>query len=243
MAMAKTDDWLPKIVLAIGAHPDDMDFGAAGTLAKWAALGCDVQYVIATDGSKGSANPGMTAAKLRQTRQSEQRAAAQQVGASQVHFLPYEDGKLEVTMALKRDIVRLIRHVRPEAVITMDPTLVYSLEQGVINHADHRAIGQATLDAVYPLARDHLSFPELYSKEHLKPHKVMHVLLTRYDDANFFVDISDTLDCKIQTLQAHASQLADAQAIATALKDRAAKLGQQVGCRYAEGFIRIDLAY
>lgn len=243
MAMAKIDDWLPTVVLAIGAHPDDMDFGAAGTLAKWAAAGADVQYVIATDGGKGSADTHMTTAKLIKARQSEQRAAAQQVGASQVHFLPYEDGQLEVTMALKRDLVRLIRQVRPDTVMTMDPTMVYSAEQGVINHPDHRAVGQATLDAVFPLARDHLSFPELYAKEQLAPHKVRHLLLTRYDQPTYFVDITETIEAKIRTLQTHASQLADAKAVASMLRQRAAELGKQADCRYAEGFIRIDLAY
>lgn len=243
MAMATTDDWQPTTVLAIGAHPDDMDFGAAGTLAKWAAAGTDVQYVVATDGGKGSADTHMTTAELIKARQAEQRAAAQAVGASQVHFLPYEDGRLEVTMALKRDLVRLIRQVRPDTVVTMDPTMVYSVEQGLINHPDHRAIGQATLDAVFPLARDHLSFPELYSKEHLEPHKVMHLLLTRYDQPTYFVDITDTMDIKIRTLRAHTSQLADAEAVAVMLQQRAAELGKQADCRYAEGFIRLDLAY
>ncbi|MEO7364432.1 MAG: PIG-L family deacetylase [Candidatus Saccharimonadales bacterium] len=149
----------PRIVLGVGAHPDDIDFMAAGSLAAFAAAGASVHYLILTDGSSGTADRSADSAALVTMRKAEQDAAAAAVGATSSRFLDYRDGQLEVTMELKRDIVRVIRELRPDTVITFDPTLAYFSPMGFINHPDHRAAGQATLDAVFPLARDHLSFP------------------------------------------------------------------------------------
>jgi len=230
----------PKVVLAVGAHADDIDFGASGSVAKWAADGAEVHYLVITDGSKGSADPNMTSENLVATRQQEQRAAATTLGAKEVHFLGYEDGMLEVTMPLKKDIVHVIRQVRPDTVVVIDPTIVYSSELGIINHPDHRAAGQATLDAVFPLARDHLSFPDLYTDEKLEPHKVAHVLLINFEKQNFYVDISATFETKVAALKQHSSQISNVERMTEMLQQRASTLGSKTGSRYAEGFVRID---
>jgi len=176
-------------------------------------------------------------------RQADQRAAAQIVGAKDVFFLDYTDGCLEVTQDLKRDIVRTIRRVKPDTVVTMDPSVLYSTERGMINHPDHRAAGQATLDAVYPLARDHLSFPEVAAEEGLAPHKVEHVLLTNFETQDYYVDISEYFEKKLDVVAAHASQFDDPARMKAFLEPQAQALGAKTGSRYAEGFVRIDLAF
>lgn len=230
----------PQIILAVGAHADDIDVGASGSLASWAAQGAEVHYLIITDGSRGSSDPDMTGERLVAIRQQEQRAAAQVVGVKEVHFLNYEDALLEVSLALKKDIVRIIRQVRPDTVIAMDPTMVYCADIDYINHPDHRAAGLATLDATFPMARDRMTFPDLYEAEHLEPHKVSHVLLINLLEQNFYVDISDTFSTKLQALQQHVSQFHNFDALAETLKQRAAALGRKTGSNYAEGFMRID---
>jgi LmbE family N-acetylglucosaminyl deacetylase len=119
--------------------------------------------------------------------------------------------------------------------------MVYSSELGIINHPDHRAVGQATLDAVFPLARDHLSFPDLFSEEKLEPHKVTHVLLIHFDKQDCFIDISGIFDLKLAALQCHASQFTDIDKVGRYVRDMAAALGRKAGCEYAEGFVRLDL--
>jgi len=241
MQNGQFDDYEPKVVLAVGAHPDDIDFGASGSLARWAKAGARVEYLIITDGSKGTDDRSLTGSQLTEVRQAEQRNAAATLGAQNVTFLNYEDGALEVTLALKKDIVRIIRTVRPDTVIVMDPSMVYSSAYGFINHPDHRAAGQATLDAVYPLARDHLSFPELLDQAHLEPHKVAHVLLMNFDAQNFFVDITETLEFKLLALSQHVSQLPNQSATFAMIRERAASTGALAGVKFAESFIRLDL--
>jgi LmbE family N-acetylglucosaminyl deacetylase len=231
----------PKVVLGIAAHPDDLDVGAAGTLAKFAQDGAEVHYLVVTDGSKGSDDPEMTSAKLVETRRAEQEAGLRAIGGKTAHFLNYPDAGLEVTQDLKRDIVRVIRQVKPDVVVTFDPTCLYSIERGMINHTDHRAAGQAAIDAVFPLARDRLTFPELL-EEGLKPHKVSTLLLMlNFQKHNFSVDITDTVDLKIAALRAHASQIADLDMAAKWTRDRAAQAGKEAGFEYAEHFIRLEM--
>lgn len=228
-------------MLGVAAHPDDLDFGAAGSMAAWAAAGAKCYYLILTNGNKGTADTKVSPDKLIAARQREQRAAAKLLGVSDVFFADYEDGALEVTMALKRDIVRVIRKLRPDTVVTMDPSMLYSVDSGFINHPDHRAAGQATLDAVYPLARDHLAFPELLA-EGFKPHKVETVLLSNFDKQNFYVDISKTIDKKLAALAAHISQMPDLTATQARMRELARNFGTQANCAYAEAFLRIDIA-
>jgi len=230
----------PRIVLGVAAHPDDLDFSAAGTMAKFAREGAEVHYLILTDGGKGTADTHLSSQELTAIRHKEQQAACKALGCTDVQFLDYPDGGLEVTMQLKKDIVKAIRTVRPDVVITMDPTMVYAVGRGFINHPDHRAAGQATLDAVFPLARDHLAFPELYEAGY-KPHKTATVLLTNFERNEYFVDISNTIEQKIAALAAHSSQVSDIATIQKRMKDLAASLGKEHGYEYAECFVRVDI--
>ena len=157
----------PKVVLGVAAHPDDLDFGASGTMAGFAKNGAAVHYLIVTDGSKGSSDTKLSSADLIKIREKEQRKAVKAIGGKSVTFLGYPDGELEVTMALKKDIVKVIRTLKPDVVITMDPSMLYSAKRGFINHPDHRAAAQATLDSVFPLARDHMVFPEILANGYL----------------------------------------------------------------------------
>lgn len=232
----------PRVVLGVAAHADDLDYGAAGSLAKFAAAGATVHYLILTDGSKGSSDATVSPEQLVTIRQAEQRAAMAAIGAAGIEFLNYPDGELEVTQELKKAIVTSIRSIKPDIIITMDPSLLYSAARGFINHPDHRAAGQATLDAVFPLARDHLSFPELFAAG-LAPHKTKTVLLISFDSdtSNFHVNITETIDKKMEALAAHVSQMPDPVNTQKLVRDRAAKAGQSAGYQYAEEFIRIDI--
>lgn len=230
----------PKTVLGIAAHPDDLDFGAAGTMALFASQGAEVHYLILTDGSKGSEDLQVSPEELIKIREAEQRKAVQAVGGVTVEFLGYPDGMLEVSMELKKEIVKVIRSLKPDVVITMDPSVLYSADRGFINHPDHRAAGQAALDAVFPLARDHLSFPDLYKAGYL-PHKTKTVLLTNFDRSNFYVDITPTFERKLSALGAHASQISDMERTARFMEERARAAGKEAGCELAESFVRIDV--
>lgn len=240
MKPIKFSELKPKVVLGVAAHPDDLDFGASGALAAFAAAGASVYYLLLTDGSKGTADRTVASADLVKTRQDEQRAAVQAIGGKDVEFLDYPDGELEVTMALKRDIIKAIRKLKPDVVVTMDPSVLYSADRGMINHPDHRAAGQATLDAVYPLARDHLSFPDLYDSGH-EPHKVSTILLINFNEQNYTVDISATIDLKMKALEAHSSQMADLAKTQAMMRDIASQIGAASGFNYGEGYMRIDI--
>ncbi|HVX24029.1 MAG TPA: PIG-L deacetylase family protein [Candidatus Saccharimonadales bacterium] len=232
----------PRVVLGIAAHPDDLDVGAAGTLAKFAKDGAEVHYLVLTDGSKGSDDPEMTSAQLIEIRRAEQETAVKAIHGTAVHFLQYPDAGLEVTQDLKRDIVRVIRQLKPDTVITFDPTCLYSMERGMINHTDHRAAGQAAIDAVFPLARDRLTFPELLTEEGLEPHKVTTLLLMlNFEKHNFSVDITDTIELKLDALRAHASQIGDMDMAVGWMRERAAQAGKEAGYDYAEHFIRLEM--
>jgi len=229
----------PKIVLGIAAHPDDLDVGAGGSLAHFASQGAAIHYFILTDGGKGSNNLSMTSAELTKIRRDEQQVALKIVGGKSISFLDYPDGELEVTMELKKQIVKEIRRTKPDVVITMDPTVVYSVQNGIINHPDHRAAGQATLDAVYPLARDRLTFPELLT-EGYEPHKTTTVLLVNFDQGNYAVDIADTFETKLKAVKAHVSQFGNLDGT-TWLQDMARIQGRDTGHALAERFVRIDI--
>jgi len=229
----------PKIVLGIAAHPDDLDVGAGGTLARFALDGAEIHYLILTDGGKGSDDPTITSIQLTEIRHQEQQTALEIVGGKSITFLDYPDGELEVTMELKKQIVKVIRRIKPDVVITMDPTVIYSASKGIINHPDHRAAGQATLDAVFPLARDRLTFPEL-AAEGFEPHKTATVLLVNFNESNFTVDITNTFETKVKALKAHVSQFGDLEN-ATWIHHMAKEQGRQAGYELAESFVRIDI--
>lgn len=231
-------------VMVVMAHPDDPEFGAGGTVARWVREGKEVIYVLVTSGDKGSPDPEMTPERLARLREEEQRAAARRLGVSQVIFLHYTDGEVMPDLQLRRDITREIRRWRPDAVICQNPTTYYV--NGYINHPDHRAVGEATLAAVFPIARDHLNYPE-HKAEGLEPHKVHQVFLNISPDADTFVDISDTMEVKIKALWEHRSQFDDPEGLADRVRERAretARRARQQGVEvgeYAEAFKLIDL--
>ncbi|HEU0115689.1 MAG TPA: PIG-L deacetylase family protein [Thermomicrobiales bacterium] len=195
----------PKRIAVIFAHPDDAEFICAGTVARWAAEGNHITYVLLTSGDKGSDDQAVTPAQLVATREAEQRAAADILGVADVVFLRYADAMLVPDLDLRRTLTRVIRQVRPDVVICQDPTVRY-VGQEYLNHPDHRAAGEATLDAVYPAARDRLTFPELLA-EGLEPHKVREVYLAGSENADVAIDITPYLDVKLAALRAHASQI------------------------------------
>jgi len=231
----------PKVVLGVAAHPDDLEFTSAGTIAQFVADGAEAYYLILTNANKGSEDRSMLPEQLAEIRREEQRQAGKLLGLKDVFFADFDDGCLECNHDVKREVVRAIRGVKPDVVITMDPSVLYSAERGFINHPDHRAAGQAALDAVYPLARDHLSFPELLA-EGLEPHKTATMLLVNFDNQNYHVDITGHLETKLQALGAHASQLPDPDGAFAMVRAWAERSGAKTGTRYAEGFVRIDIS-
>ena len=240
MTLKVDNDFKPKVVLGVAAHPDDLDFGASGSMSKWAASGADVYYLILTDGSKGSDDPNITPEELTKVRYREQISASKVIGAKDVFFMHYPDAMLEVTMELKRDIVRVIRKIKPDTVITMDPTMVYDLNRGFVNHSDHRAAGQATIDAVFPMSRDRLIFPELLT-EGLEPHKVQNLLLTNFSNSTIGVDISDFIDQKISALKEHTSQISNPDATLSMVRNWAKLNGERYNVDFAESFIHLKM--
>src|ERR1700731_4270863 len=194
-------------VLVVMAHPDDAEFGCGGTIAKWAAAGKVINYMLCTSGDKGSSDADTSPYRLAQTRRAEQINAAHALGARDVTFLSYEDGTLTNTIGLRRDIVREIRRFRPDAVICQDPTVRFGGNR-YINHPDHRAAGDACLDAVYPSARDPHVFPELLVED-LMPHKVAEVFMSTTQNVDIWIDVTDCFDRKLEGLREHASQVGE----------------------------------
>ncbi|CUS05239.2 putative deacetylase [Candidatus Promineifilum breve] len=229
--------YTPQTAMFIFAHPDDIEFGVAGTAAKWARAGSRVIYVVITDGNVGSHEDGMTPERLAEIRRAEQTAAGQVAGAECL-FLGYHDGFLQPTLELRKDLVRLIRQYRPDAVVCGDPSNYFPAED-YINHPDHRAAAQAALDAVFPAAEMTLLYPDL-AAEGLVGHKVNYVFVSFGERVNHFVDITDTIDLKIEALQKHVSQLGQWNP-ADMIRQWAADTGKKVGFAYAEGFYRITL--
>lgn len=226
-----------KRVLLVAAHPDDPEFSSAGTVALWVRSGIEVVYVLVTSGDKGTPDRDMTNDRLSSMREEEQKAAAARVGVTQVNFLRFPDGELTPSLALRGAITRMIRTYKPYAVMTHDPlTLFYNNE--FINHPDHRAVGQATVDAIYPTARDPLQFPE-QTREGLEPHKVKEIYLWGSDQANVLVDISETIESKIEALKCHASQIGDPATLGERLRARSSPVAKAHGLQYAESFRRI----
>lgn len=205
-------------VLGVFAHPDDPEFFAGGTFAKWAADGADITFLIATSGDKGSADPDMTHERLAVIREAEEREAAAALGVKDVIFLRYKDGELFPTLELRRDITRMIRLKKPDVVVTLDPTRWYS-SRG-INHPDHRAIGAATLEAVFPTARDRLNFLEHERDEGLDTHKVSAVYIAGAVEPTLTVDVTDAVERQIASLRAHKTQIADMDKMAENIRKR-----------------------
>ena len=221
-------------VMVITAHPDDSEFGAGGTVAKFAREGKEVTYVIVTDGSNGSSDRAMTSERLAAIRKEEQTNAAKTLGVERVEFLGYVDGEVEDTRDLRRDVTRAIRRWRPDLIITQNPHRTSNL---YASHRDHRITGGVALDCVYPLARDHMAFPELLPD--FEPHKVREVYVMAWENPAVVVDISDTMDLKLKALACHVSQFGDFAALDARVRERSAALGRAKGYAYAETFDRI----
>lgn len=220
--------------MVIVAHPDDAEFTMAGTVAGWAKVGCRVTYVLCTDGNAGSHEPGMTREKLAEIRRDEQRAACETLGVSDIVFLGYDDGQLQPTLDLRRDLVHLIRQHKPEVILTSDPTTLFRSDR-YINHPDHRAAGQAALDAVAPAAAMPLLWPEVG-----EPHRVRKVYIYGNSEPNEWIDITGTIERKIAALKQHASQMGDWDPTER-IKGWNAEVGQEHGMEYAESFRVITL--
>jgi LmbE family N-acetylglucosaminyl deacetylase len=232
-----TNTFIPDRAMFIFAHPDDIEFSVAGTAAKWAMHGSKVTYVVITDGNIGSHDQGMTAGELAKIRRAEQSAAAEVAGATECIFLGYDDGLLEPTLELRKQLVKLIRIHKPNAVVCGDPTMYFRGDR--INHPDHRAAAKAAIDAVFPSSEMHLLHPE-FEEEGITPHKVNYVYISTYGDANYYVDVSESIDTKIDALREHTSQLGDWDP-EERMKSRAIGVGKKVGFAHAESFRRMTL--
>ncbi len=225
-----------KRMLVVFAHPDDAEFGSAGTSAKAAEAGKDVFYAVVTDGSKGSSDPAMTRETLIALRQKEQCDAAEIVGVKDVSFLGFEDGMLEPTLAVRKAITAAIRKYKPDVVITPPPERNTSANV-FVQHPDHLAAGEAALAAVYPCARDRMTFPDLAAAG-LDPHVVREVWITGTGTPDHFIDITTTIDTKVRALQAHASQVGHRE-VSEFVPARSKQVGEAQGMGHAEAFKRI----
>lgn len=223
--------YVPESAMAIVAHPDDIEFSCAGTLARWAGLGARISYVLCTSGDVGIDTPGMSRAQATEIREAEQRAA-------EVIFLREPDGLLQATLELRKRLVREIRRFRPEVVVCGDPTIVWA-GNDYINHPDHRAAATAALDATFPAAGQPNLFEDLES-EGLKAHKPRKVYVTSWDTADVFVNISETIGVKIAALREHKSQMKDWDP-EPSLRRWAAERAQGKEMEYAEGFRVVTL--
>jgi LmbE family N-acetylglucosaminyl deacetylase len=224
-------------VMVIMAHPDDAEFGCGGTLAKLAREGADLRYVLCTSGDKGSSDPNMSGVKLAHIREEEQRNAARVLAGGkhvEVVYLRQEDGMLEATHELEQQISREIRRWRPHVVFCQDPTQLFA-GKNYINHPDHRAAGMAALNSVYPKARDPLTFPELLA-EGFQPWKVWEVYVAGAKEPDTWVDVSETLELKLDALREHKSQVGDFSGARERVMQRLADAGREQGIPYAEVF-------
>ena len=194
-------DYTPERALVVIPHPDDAEVWAGGTIARWVRGGSDVHYVLCTDGSRGTDDPEIDPTELASIRSREQLAAADVLGVKNVVMLGRADGELEDTSDFRRDLVRQIRLVKPDVVLTTEP-----YRRNMQWHRDHRIAGQVTLDAVFPYARDHLHFGELFANEGIEPHKTAAIMFWGSENPNTFVDISADFDAKMDAVMSHRTQ-------------------------------------
>jgi LmbE family N-acetylglucosaminyl deacetylase len=220
---------VPRKVIVIAAHPDDPEFGCAATIAKWAAAGHDVTYLLLTSGDKGSREHKTPPGQLAAVREDEQRAAAAELGVKRVLFLRHPDGLLENTMALRREISGYLREHAPDVVVTIDPWRRYQL------HPDHRVAGQAALDAIYA-AREWHVFPEQLVGDRI-PCRVRDVYLFWTDKPDYYEDVASSIDRRIEALKRHVSQVGERiDQLPERIREGARNTGKEAGCEYAEAF-------
>ena len=223
-------------MLVISAHPDDAEFGVAGTVANWTRAGKKVVYVVCTRGEKGTTDRNLTPEELAAVREKEQMAAARLLGVAAVDFLGMPDQGLEDTPAFREKIVRVIRRYRPHTVVSSDPYKRY------VWHRDHRIAGQVVLDAVFPYARDHLAYPDMLA-EGLEPHKVRELLFWAAEDVNYRSDITATFALKLAALRCHASQVRELgiSNLEDWLRQRCRSMAEGAPFELAESFHRVEL--
>ena len=222
--------------LVLFAHPDDAEYMCGGTVAVWTREGTEVHYVIVTDGSAGSNEPGAVRAEISKVRKREQKAAAKVLGVKSVTFLDFPDGMLEVNLETRKAVTREVRRLRPEVVVAPDPSRLWYGRQ-YINHADHRAAGELALCAVMPDAPSRPQFPELLD-EGLEPYEIPHLWLTT-EEPDTYLDITKTMDLKLEALTKHRSQ--NLEDSLEWVRERARELGEKGGVEYAEGFRTFSL--
>ena len=236
------DEWeAPQNILVLLAHPDDPEFFCGATTARWVHAGHHVSYCIITCGDKGTKDLTIGSDELCSIRQKEQRSAAKVLGVEEITFMGYPDGYLTPDINLRRDITRVIRIVRPDVLVTCDPQTLFT-SNGGLNHPDHRAAGQATLDAVFPAARDHLNFPELWNDEKLEPHVVKEVWVCGTLMPDVTLDVTETWEIKIQALYEHKSQIGEPEKLAERLRNRRTLDSTPEKPRYEEKFRRLILS-
>jgi LmbE family N-acetylglucosaminyl deacetylase len=228
-------------VLVVLAHPDDPEFYCGATVARWCDEGREVLYCLLTRGDKGDDDPAADVQALARQREIEQRNAARHLGVREVTFLDHPDGYLVPDLALRKDIVRVLRQVRPDVVVTCDPTNFYP-NSTYINHPDHRAAGHATLDAIFPASGAGPFFPELIRDEALMPHKIRQVYIAGTQNPNTVVDVTAFVDRKIEALRMHVSQIRDPEEMAHRVRERMLDAASPPDApRYVERFMRLDL--
>jgi LmbE family N-acetylglucosaminyl deacetylase len=236
-----SDEEVPEQILVITAHPDDVDFGAAGSVAAWTAAGAHVTYCVVTDGDAGGFDPSVPRSKIPGIRRAEQTAAAGEVGVTDLIFLGYPDGRVEPTLALRRDLTRVIREVRPERVVSPSPERLW--ERVFASHPDHLSVGEAALCAVYPDARNPFAFPEL-AQSGLEAHVVREVWMMASPRSDTFVDVTATFDKKVAALRSHVSQETDRDGqLADRLRDWLSLTAKRAGWAagsLAEAFFRLE---
>lgn len=227
----------PDRAMVVTPHPDDAEIGCGGTIAQWIKEGTEVFYVLCTNGDKGTSDPDITSEQLAALREEEQAEAARVLGVKEVIYLRYPDGELEDTSEFRGLLVKAIRTHRPDMVFCPDP-----FRRSFYLHRDHRMCGQVTLDAVFPYARDRLHYND-HIKEGLEPHKVGELMFWGTEEPDTFVDITDTIQMKIDSLKKHASQLSgeNPDEVDDFIKANARRVGERAELPYAEAFRRIEL--
>ena len=230
---------VPERAMVVFAHPDDAEIGSGGVIARWVAGGCEVTYVLCTNGAAGTGDRSLTPAGLARQRADEQRAAADAMGVKHLVMLEHPDGGLEDTREFLGDVVRAIRKYQPHTVFVHDPYRMKGFQ-----HRDHRKAGVVTTDAVYPYARDHLHFPEHITREGLEPHKVRELWYWGCDEPDVIVDVTGSIEQQIAALIRHESQMPGfnvpkGQTIGERVKKNAAGLAEGYGFQYGAAFRRL----
>lgn len=235
--MEPLDDNEIERVLVITAHPDDVDFGAGGTIAQWTAKGIAVSYYICTNGDQGGVDPSISREEMKQIRQREQRAAGHVLGVSDINFLNYRDGWLEPTITLRKDIVRAIRTVRPQRMLIQSPERNWN-RLGA-SHPDHLAAGEAAIQAIYPDSGNRFAFEDLLHDEKLEPWEIKEAWVFMSEKGDHVVDITETFEKKLAAIKSHVSQTAHNDELDERIRDWGLRNGEEAGLpagRFAESF-------